>query len=540
MQRSGISVMSKLVGLVKPMIGYMILAIILGSVGHLMATAIPVLGAYGLLRANSLTPIIICLTICGISRGILRYGEQICNHYIAFKLLADIRYKVFDKLRSLAPAKLETKEKGNIIALLTSDIELLEVFYAHTISPTIIALLFSVVMTMAIGRTHWLLGVMVGITYLTIGAVVPILFKGSGGQIGYQYREKLGMMNSFFLDSIRGLPEIQQFGQQDRRLNRLGEYNQAVEAINEKLKVQEGKNRVVTDRVIFGTIVIYTVLAGGLFFRQAITIKEVIITFVAFASSFGPTVALSNLSNNLFHTIASGNRVLDLMAEEPLIDEIKGKERQTFGEVKCREVSFSYDTELVIDKASLKIKRGEILGIHGKSGCGKSTLLKLLMRFFKLNDGCIDINQINLEEINTSDLRDMESYVTQETCLFNTSIKENIKIAKADATDEEVVLAAQKASLHEFIKGLPQGYDTNVGELGEQLSGGEKQRIGIARAFLHNAPLMLLDEPTSNLDSLNEGIILKAIKEMGQDKTIVLVSHRESTMGIADNIMTLE
>jgi len=539
MRRSGIKVMMKLVGLVKPLAGYMILAILLGSVGNLTAAVIPIFGAWGILNPGSIKLVVTVLLVCGISRGIFRYGEQLCNHYIAFKILAMIRHRIFEKLRELAPAKLEGKEKGNLISMITGDIEMLEVFYAHTISPIAIAVVNSVIMIVFIGRQHWSLGVVAGLGYLVIGAVIPLLCKGEGGAAGYEYRERLGRMNSFFLDSIRGLPEIMQFGMGVRRLEMLNGQTDEVEGYNKKLKDQEGNNKAVTESAIFIISTGMLVLGGILYFGQVIDFDAALLAFITMISTFGPVVALSSLSNNLFHTIASGNRILDLLEEEPLLHEINGCEPARFGKVQMSGIDFAYDTEKILENVDLQVQPGEIIGIHGKSGSGKSTLLKLFMRFYQPDSGTISINDRSIETINTPELRGMESYVTQETCLFHDSIRENIRIAKADASDEEVTEAAKKAAIHDFIINLPNGYDTNTGELGACLSGGEKQRIGVARAFLHDAPLVLLDEPTSNLDSLNEGVILKALETSRSDKTIILVSHRKSTMGIVDSLIEI-
>lgn len=540
MRRSGIKVMGSLIGLVKPLTAYMILAILLGTIGNLTAIAIPVLGAMGIVDSGKIGMIVELLVVCGIGRGVFRYGEQVCNHYIAFKLLAIIRHKIFVKLRELAPAKLEGKEKGNLVAMVTSDIELLEVFYAHTISPIAIAVITSGIMIGFIGRQHWILGMIAAGGYLIVGCVIPLFLKGDGGEIGYQYRQRLGSMNSFFLDSIRGLPEIIQYGIGAKRLDQLSARTDEAECFNKQLKEKEGNNRAVTDIAILGISAVMLFTASWLAMNHQISFSAVLLTFIAMISSFGPVVALSSLSNNLYQTIASGNRVLDLLEEEPLLNEIAGLKVSGFGDIEAGKIRFGYDQNVVLDKFDLSVKPGQIVGIHGKSGSGKSTLLKLLMRFFQPDAGEIKINQRSLEQINTKDLRDMQSYVTQETCLFHDTIRENIRIAKADASDEAVIEAAKKASIHDFIAGLPKGYDTNIGELGDHLSGGEKQRIGVARAFLHDAPFMLLDEPTSNLDSLNEGIILKSMKEFKENRTILIVSHRKSTMGITDAVIKVE
>lgn len=546
MRRSGLQVMGRLIGLIKPLISFMILAIILGVLGNLAAIFIIFLGSYGLLSSAgyvsgiSITTILVLIVLCGISRGIFRYGEQSANHYIAFKLLAMIRHKVFVKLRSLAPAKLEGKEKGNLISVITNDIELLEVFYAHTISPIAIAIITSLITTGILTYFHPLMGLLGLVAYITIGAIIPILFSGGGGAIGLEFRQAFGKMNSYYLDSIRGLKDILQFGSGRKRLDEVNRQTDEIESLNKVLKNQEGKNRALTDAMILIFSTSMLLLAYYLYSRGSIEFSDLLLGFTLMTSSYGPVVALSNLSNNLFHTIASGNRVLDLLEEEPAILDVTGEKQKEFGDLSCSDVTFSYDEEVILDHVNLNVKEGKIYGILGKSGSGKSTLLKLMMRFWQLNHGSITIDGTNIDHINTTNLREMESFVTQDTCLFNDTIAENIRIGKEDATREEIISAAKRASIHEFILSLPEGYETNVGELGDHLSGGEKQRIGIARAFLHNSPLMLLDEPTSNLDSLNEGIILKSLKEEQKNKTVILVSHRKSTIGIADEVIQLD
>ena len=270
------------------------------------------------------------------------------------------------------------------------------------------------------------------------------------------------------------------------------------------------------------------------------SIDAVVLCTISMMGSFGPVVALSNLSNNLNQTLASGERVLSILEEAPKVEEVFGQKEVSFENASCEQVTFSYEDEVILKDYSISLPKGKIIGIHGKSGSGKSTLLKLFMRFWDADKGAVNISGTNVKDINTKNLRDIEAYVTQETYLFHDTIANNIKIAKPEAAQEEIIEAAKKASLHSFIEKLPKGYDTQVGELGDTLSGGERQRIGIARAFLHQAPLLMLDEPTSNLDSLNEGMILKALKEECREKTVVLVSHRQSTMKIADKVYEME
>ena len=546
MNRNGLKVMYKLIGLVLPLVHVMIAAITMGVIGFLTAIFIIVLGGVGLLNilgfatALSLKQVIIGIVICAVLRGILRYAEQGSNHYIAFKLLALIRHKVFIKLRKLAPAKLEGKDKGNLISIITTDTELLEVFYAHTISPIIIAFITSVIMTIFIGSYNIFLGVIALVAYFIVGVVIPVWSSNQGDETGQQYRDELGDLNSYFLSSIRGINDIIQYGVGKERLDEINRRTDELETKQKFLLKQEGSNRAVTDTAILLCSMVMLFAGCILYNKGQVDFTQVIIPLIALMSSFGPVVAISNLSNNLFHTIAAGNRVLDLLEEEPAVEEVSGKETVEFADMKLENVSFAYDDEVILEDFNMEIKKNTIIGIYGKSGCGKSTLLKLLMRFWEVNNGSITIGGKNINEINTSDLRKMQSFVTQDTYLFNDTIANNIGIAKENATMEEIIAAAKKASIHDFIMSLPKGYDSKVGELGGNLSGGEKQRIGIARAFLHDAPMILLDEPTSNLDSLNEGIILKSLMESKENKTIIIVSHRKSTMNIADVVLDVE
>ena len=546
MNRNGLKVMYKLIGLVLPLLHVMVAAITMGVIGFLTAIFIIVLGGVGLLNilgfatALSLKQVIIGIVICAVLRGILRYAEQGSNHYIAFKLLALIRHKVFVKLRKLAPAKLEGKDKGNLISIITTDTELLEVFYAHTISPIIIAFITSVIMTIFIGRYNIFLGVIALVAYFIVGVIIPVWSSNQGDETGQQYRDEMGDLNSYFLSSVRGINDIIQYGVGKERLDEINRRTDELETKQKLLLKQEGSNRAVTDTAILLCSMAMLFAGCILYTKGEVNFIQVIIPLIALMSSFGPVVAISNLSNNLFHTIAAGNRVLDLLEEEPAVEEVNGNDVTEFADMKLKNVSFSYDEEVILEDFNMDIKQNKIIGIYGKSGCGKSTLLKLLMRFWEVDNGSITIGGKNINEINISDLRKMQSFVTQDTYLFNDTIANNIGIAKENATMEEIIAAAKKASIHDFIMSLPNGYDSKVGELGGNLSGGEKQRIGIARAFLHDAPMILLDEPTSNLDSLNEGIILKSLMESKENKTIIIVSHRKSTMNIADVVLDVE
>lgn len=545
-KRSGFNVMMRLIGLVKPLAVYMIIAIIMGLIGNLCATFITIFGGYAILSAtggNSPLPLValfICVVAFAVVRGGLRYAEQACNHFIAFKLLALIRDKVFKALRTLCPAKLEGRDRGDLISVITSDIELLEVFYAHTISPAAIWLLFTVIMSVFIGSYNLVSGLIALAAYIIVGIIVPVVISKLSGDSGIKFRTKSGELGSFVLESLRGLSETIQYGAGKNRLEKMKKMTDDLSGEEAEMKRMTGRNMAVTNSIILIFDLAMLFCGVALYNNGALGFDGVLITTIALFSSFGPSVALANLGSTLQNTFAAGNRVLDILDEKPSVAEITGCDDAAFGDVSVSDVSFSYGGETILQNISLTVPENKIIGIVGKSGSGKSTLLKLLMRFWNANNGDISVKGRSITDINTAQLRDMESYVTQETHLFHDSIKSNLKIAKLDATDEEIITACKKASVHDFIMTLPQGYDTPVGELGDTLSGGERQRIGVARAFLHDAPLMLLDEPTSNLDSLNEAVILRSLGEQSRGKTVVLVSHRQSTMRIADTVYSVE
>lgn len=539
--------MTKLIKLVKPLTPFMILAVLMGVAGNMSATFITVLGGYAVLNVlgyNTLIAIksiFAVIAVLALFRGILRYAEQSCNHFIAFKILAVIRDKVFKSLRKLAPAKLECKEKGNLISVITSDIELLEVFYAHTISPIAIAFIFCLFMVMFIGNYHWILGFVALVAYLTIGVAVPVIISKKSKNYAGEFRKESGDLSSYVLDGLRGLNETIQYGAGNDRLNEINKKTQKLSDKENDLKKITGKNIAITNTLILFFDIAMLLVSTLLYIKSIIGFNAVLISTIALMSSFGPTVALANLGSTLQNTFASGNRVLDILEEKPKVNEIFGKPKmRIFNGAKVSNVTFSYQDENILDDFTVEFPKNKIVGIVGKSGSGKSTLLKLLMNFWNDDKGCIEISNTLLKNINTEDLRNTESYMTQETYLFHDSIANNLRIAKQDATDEEMFTACKKASIHDFIINLPNGYDTNVGELGDALSGGERQRIGLAMAFLHDAPFVLLDEPTSNLDSLNEAIILKSLGEESDEKTVVLVSHRQSTMKIADCVHSVE
>ncbi|WP_417019704.1 amino acid ABC transporter ATP-binding/permease protein [Anaerobutyricum hallii] len=547
-RRSGISIMGSLIGLVKPLWPLIVLAVLFGTAGYLCAIFLTIITGNILARGIAFSHLTWPLLAMAVMRGVLHYAEQYFNHFIAFKLLAIIRHDIFAALRRLCPAKLEGRDKGNLISVITSDIELLEVFYAHTISPIAIAILTEGIMVGFIGSFHPIAGLFALAAYIIIGIFIPLWNGRKSGDIGMAFRNNFGNFNSFLLDSFRGLDETLQYGQGENRKQEMEEKSIQLGNMQKSLSQMEGTQRAITNMAIllfsFGMLflTLYLQNIGAISFTAMITCTT------AMMGSFGPVVALSSLSNNLNQTLASGERVLSILEETPMVEEVsvvsvqeiqQSVKNTKLTEASANQVTFAYEERKILENFSFQIHPGKITGIHGPSGCGKSTLLKLFMRFWDTNSGEITINGQNIKTIPTKYLRDMQSYVTQETHIFHDSIAANIAIGKPGATREEIIEAAKKASLHEFIMKLPDGYDTEAGELGDTLSGGEKQRIGIARAFLHDVPFILLDEPTSNLDSLNEGIILKSLQEEKKDKTILIVSHRESTMQVADEVCYL-
>lgn len=545
-KRSSISIMARMIKLVKPLAGFMCLAVFLGVCGFLCAEFITIMGGYAMLdilgyeTAFALGTVFTAVILLAVFRAAFRCTEQYLNHYIAFSLLALIRDRVFKALRRLCPAKLEGRDKGDLISVITSDIELLEVFYAHTISPVCIALIMSVIMAVFIGLQNVVLGLVASLGYICVGVIVPVVIFKISGNTADDFRAQSGQLSAFVLENLRGLDETIQYSAGEKRIDDLKKRADDLAVKQEKMSRNMGLNAAITNSVIliFDLVMLFAALA--MYNARAIEFPQVVISVIAMMSSFGPVVALANLGSVLQNTLAAGNRVLDILDETPVTDEITDGTDISFDGAEADNVTFAYDNETILDNFTLGIEKGKITGIVGKSGSGKSTFLKLLMRFWETNKGEIRISGKNINGINTRSLRDSESFVTQDTQLFHETIEYNVKIAKLDATHDEVIEACKKASVHDFIMTLPDGYDTKVGELGDTLSGGERQRIGLARAFLHNSPLMLLDEPTSNLDSLNEAVILKSLMDKDIDKTVVIVSHRPSTMRICDCCHSVE
>lgn len=539
--------MLRLVGLVRPLAPWMALAVVLGVLGFGAAIFLTVFGVYALVDLAGFPQTVgygvalALVAVCGVARGPLRYGEQLCNHYLAFKLLALVRDRVFAALRRLAPAKLEGRDKGDLVSLVTGDIELLEVFYAHTLSPAIIAFVVSAGMTAFVATISPALGLLALASYLLVGVAVPYASSKASGMGGRELREGLGGMNAFVLDSLRGLRETLQFGRAAERSRELDERMDELARAEARLKGRGALAMSLTNGLVLALDVAMVLASGTLCLSGAIAPDGALVATAALMSSFGPVIAVANLGSTLQQTLASGGRVLELLDERPQTEEVDdGVDLGTFSGAAVRRVDFSYGGHPVLDDVSLHIEPGSVVHLAGRSGSGKSTLCKLLMRFWDATRGVVEVSGTDVRRANTASLRETQGYMTQETHLFAGTIGENILLAKPSASPEELAEACRKAALSGLIERLPRGLDTPVGELGETLSGGERQRIGLARVFLHDAPFVLLDEPTSNLDSLNEAAVLRALSEGRGDKTVVLVSHRASTAAIADVEYTVD
>ena len=494
--RSPFAIVGRLIVLVKPMLPVMLAAIVMGVAGHFCATFITIFGGFGILRAlglasplKTVSTAFACILVFALLRGVLRYAEQASNHYIAFKLLALIRDKVFGALRRLTPAKLEGRDRGDLISLITADIEALEVFYAHTISPICIAFICVIGMTGFVGSWHILPALVLLAGYLLVGVALPVWSAKRGDCAAREYRQALADTNSYVLESLRGLKDTLQYQDTAARAEGITAHSEMLGEKQKAMKYREGLTVAITNTLILLTVLAVLGVSLNLYQSGKMGVEGVLVCTLSALSSFGPVVALANLGASLTQVFASADRVLDLLDEQPVTADVTDGTDTAFAGAAAEHVNFAYANEEVLHDLSLTIP---------------------------------------------------ESLVTQETELFDDTIENNIRIAKRDATREEVEAACKKAALDGFIHSLPKGYDTPVGELGGALSGGERQRIGVARAFLHDAPFLLLDEPTSNLDSLNEGVILKAVRDECKDKTVLLVSHRKSTMAAADISFSVE
>lgn len=546
-RRSGVQIAPELMKLLGGRLSaVMLLAVLNGSLGFLCAMGVPFFGAVGIAKAlGENIPLsygsIAALCIgCGVLRGGLRYLEQYGNHYIAFRLLAVLRDRIFTKLRALCPAKLESRQKGSLLTMITADIETLEVFYAHTVSPVCIAVLVSLAVMVVTGlAASWYLSLIAAAAYLCIGVLLPRFFSRRMAETGMRYRRELGDFGAYFLDSIKGIRELVLYNAGEARAAEVDRRSDAMLDRTKALKRETALSAAVTEAAV--SLSVLAVLAVGIFLVRSgsLSVGRMVLGVTAVFGSFGPVIAVSALPANLNQTFASGERILRLLEEQPEVEAVENGTELSYEDLEVHDLSFAYGGETVLKGVSMTARKNEIVGIVGESGCGKSTLLKLL-RFWERSGGQIRYNGTDIDEINTESLYRNVTMVSQSTYLFDATIAENLRIAKPDATDEELMAALRMASAEELVQALPEGLSTSAGLLGGRLSMGERQRIGLARAFLSGCPLILLDEPTSNVDSINEGVILRALLKHKQGRTIILVSHRASTMAVADRVYKME
>ena len=547
LRRSGGKIMAGLISMLGSLAYVMVFAVINGTLGYICAMGVTVSGAVAVAKllgeniALSYYALMGIAVGCGVMRGILRYAEQYCNHYIAFKILAALRDKIFGALRRLCPAKLESKKKGSIIAMITADIETLEVFYAHTISPICIAVTVSTAVLVFAGVTSsWYISLTALIGYAVIAFALPAISSKKLNRPGVEYRREFASFNAYYMDSIKGVRDVLLSGSEKKRKNETDRRTDILLEKTRKIKRLSSRSSAVTALVISLFIAATLAVAAALVLTGGLSAGKAVIGVVAVFGSFGPVTAIAALPGNLNQTFAGGDRVLDLIEEAPAVQPISNGTDISFERADVSELTFSYGEEQVLNGVNVKAERGETVGIVGASGCGKSTLLKLMLRFWNRSGGDIEYNGVSIDKVNTASLINEVTLVSQSTYLFNETVLYNLLIAKPDATREEVEKACRMAGIHDFIMTLPDGYDSKVAALSDNLSAGEQQRIGLARAFLCGSKLLLLDEPTSNVDSINEGIILRALKENCRDKAVVLVSHRESTIAGAGRVYQIE
>lgn len=555
-KRTALSCILAMLKLIHSFIGVVATATVCGILGFLCAIFIPVgaligLGmvlhlpssSFGVHSAQTSLALIIAILIgLALMRGALRYLEQLCNHYIAFKLLADIRDKVFGKMRELTPAKLSSSDAGNLISLITSDVELLEVFYAHTISPIFIALIVSTIMTILLACIHPLCGLVALISYAVTGILLPLWTYRRMGSLGKQLRSKTATLSNCVLENIQGVRVAHQFLATDIRKEHMIQKSHELLQVQKITAAQTGCGTSLAHAVVMLCSLSQLALTYALVTHEIILPLDGIIATGMLFSSFGPVLALAKLGSTLQGTLAAGERVLSLLDEAPLVHNVEDGSCVSCDNAAARNVSFLYEHHQnpVLENVSCAIPQGSIVGITGASGSGKSTLCRLLMRFWDVSKGVITISKTPIQDITTTSLRSGQALVEQDTYLFRESIKDNIRLARPTASFDEIVSACKQASLHDFIMSLPHGYDTVLTQGSSSLSGGQRQRIGVARAFLHQGSMLLLDEPTSNLDALNEARVLTSINQIKRKRTIVLISHRTSTLNCADKIYHVE
>ncbi|MBF2427933.1 amino acid ABC transporter ATP-binding/permease protein [Listeria welshimeri] len=526
---------------VKPLRWKMILAILLGIISNLSVILISLVGVYGIIAVISnetLNPYkwLLVMVGCGVIRGLARYAEQYLNHDIAFRLLAIIRARIFATLRKLGPARLSGKKSGDLITAITTDVEALEVFFAHTISPVFIALGTTIVTVGFLGTYHIWLALILLLGQVFVGVILPMVSYKRNKKIGTAYQKELVSLNQMAMENIASLQDIFQFNLGKERLAKLTNQGEKLNQQYQKRIHQGSDLQILSEWVLIGTATIILVL--GSFWH--LSVETVFIGTVLSLSSFGSVLALNALGTALLTTFASGKRLYALTEEIPVVSFDGSLELTDFESAKMDKVRFSHEgKQPILNGLSFTLSKGKWLGIGGESGSGKSTLMKLLMRYWD-PDGQVKLNERALPEMTEASLHRLEGVMEQTTFLFEDTISNNIRLGKKDASLEEVKEASRKAAIDKWIETLPEGYVTVIGGQSRDVSDGERQRIGLARLFLHDAPLLLLDEPTSNLDYINEQAILNTLRSEVQGKTVLVISHRATTLDLAEEQLFLE
>ncbi|MGF2144257.1 amino acid ABC transporter ATP-binding/permease protein [Vagococcus fluvialis] len=538
-----IQVVNWLLSFVKPLSLKMSGAVLLGIISNLSVIGITFLGLkemFAILSGdtNSVMKTFWLLILCGVIRGVARYMEQYLNHDIAFSLLANVRSSIFKVLRKLGPAKLSGKNSGDMITAITTDVEALEVFFAHTISPVFIAIGTSLVLVSYLLTNHLYLGLILLLGHLFVGVFVPVISYKQHEKTGSVYQETFVSLNQQVIENVDSIRDINQFSLEEEKLASLHEAGEKLNQEYQKKLKQSSKIQILSEFGVIGTTILI-ILVGT---QLDLSVSQQVTTSIITLSSFGSVLALSGLGNALLSTFASGKRLFALVNEEPnvVFNSDKQQHKNEFNDLVIENLSFSYDEKQILANLNINLEKGVTLGIGGESGKGKSTLLKLLMRYFDPNQGRILFDKTNLKDYSETELHSLESVMEQKTFIFADTIKNNISLKNEKISQEDIEKAAEAASLSEWIESLPDKYETKIGGQNRGVSDGEKQRIGLARVFLHDAPLLLLDEPTSSLDYLNEQKILHTIKHISEGKTTIVVSHRESTLNIADKVMVIE
>lgn len=542
---SSFALIRGMLSLIGPYVWLIVLAVLLGTLGFFAAMGITFfsgLAIYDFINngfsfSNGIAIYIVLVLVCGFARGFLRYAEQYLNHYMAFTLLAVVRDKIFAALTRQGSKVLDDKQRGEILSIIQSDVETMEVFYAHTITPFFIAIFVELGVFLSlfflVGYEFALLALAAD---LIIGAIIPLIFFRSNKQLGKRYRELLSHSESLYLDAVYGVKEFVSYEKQEILLEEIAASSKKLNSLTRELNAKSAKFSSLTQAfIVIADIAI--VALGGVLVHYGHLTSDAALSYAILAASFGPVVALAALPSNLTMSFASADRVLSIVNAPSPIKE--GEKDFLFENLKMDHVSFAYEEKEILKDVSFDVKKGEIIGIKGKSGSGKSTILKLLLHFEEPVSGSVEYNGESVASYSRKAISDNVTLFSQSTYLFSGSFAYNLRLAKPEATEEELVDACKSAGILDYILSTPKGFDTEINAVKDNISSGEKQRLGLARVFLADTPLLLLDEATSNVDAYNEALILNELKKR-KDKALIIVSHRDSTLSICDRVYLLE